>query len=134
MDSETFTGIVAITCIKGNATLKYYTIINSHCPNNFHKSIEMFKKYYDLNNLYWTTKKSKAYEIAEHNEKINTTTHGIVNIDYTRYVETIEMRMMYSSEYKDLMRYKYVIESSFTIVLHILYLLFIYKLYCNLYY
>ena len=134
MGSDTFTGIVSITCIKGNTTLKHYTVINSQCPNDFNNSIDMFKKYYDLNNLYWTTKKSKAYEIAEYNEKKNPTKHGIINIDYTRYVETIEMRIMYSEEYKDLMRYKYVIESSFTIVLHTLYLLFIYKLYCNLYY
>lgn len=134
MGSDTFTGVVVFTCIKGNTTLKYYTIISSQCPENFRESIDLFKKYYDLNNLYWTTKKPKAYEIAEYNENTKPTKHGIIYIDYTKYVETIETKIMYSSEYKDLIKFKNVLEVSLNVFLYMFYIAFMYKLYSNLFY
>ena len=133
MDSEDFTGIVLFMFKKTQTTVYKYAIIRSQCPETYKKSIDKFKNIYDLNNLEWTTSKSKAYEIANENEKNHTTSHGIVLLDYTN-IEPIETKIMYSSEYKYLNGIKNVSHIGFNIILHTLYLLFIIKLYSNLYY
>ena len=133
MGSDTFTGVILLTFIKDNMALTKYTIISGQCPENYSKSIEKFKLYYDLNKLYWTSLKSKAYEIALKTENIKKTTHGIFTIDYTNE-EPIEMKIMFLSEYKNTLRFKNLLESSFNILIYIFYVLFMLKLYSNLFY
>ena len=133
MGSDTFTGIVSFIYKKHNTTTYKYAIINSQCPINYIKNLEHFKNIYDLNSLVWTTSKTKIYEIAYENENLYPTTHGIVSIDYTKD-EPLEIKIMYSSEYKNLIVIKNVLSVGFNVILHIVYLVFIIKLYSNLFY
>jgi hypothetical protein len=129
---DTFTGIVSFICKKNNKTMYKYTIINNQCPEKFKNNIAHFNKFYDLNELYWSSSLKKANEIAFETEKICPTSNGIVEIDYTKE-EPIETSIMYSSEYKQLNFIKHILFYGFNIVIHIVYLLFIIKLYFNLF-
>jgi len=133
MGSDDFTGIVLFMFKKPQTTIYKYAIIKGQCPENYKKSIDEFKNIYDLNNLIWTTSKAKAYDIAIENENIYPTSHGIILIDYTN-VEPIETKIMYASEYNYLNGIKNISYIGFNVILHTLYLLFIIKLYSNLYY
>ena len=133
MSSDAFTGVVKFIFKKNNETYYKYTIINGQCPENYNNSIDKFKEHYELNNLFWTTSKTKIYEIANENEKTYPTIHGIILIDYTK-AEPLETKIMYSSEYKYLNGIQNITYIGFNIIIHILYILFILKLYSNLYY
>ena len=132
MGADDFTGVVVFTFKRYNSTIHKYTIINGQCPEKYINNIETFKNIYDLNNLTWTSSQTKAYEIANDSEKIYPTIHGIIKFDYTKE-ETLEYKIMYSSEYKKLISIKHISYIGFNVILHILYLLFICKLYYNLY-
>ena len=136
MGSDNFTGVVKFIIKKNNETFYKYTIINAQCPDDYHNFIDNFKRFFDVNNLYWTTSEIKIYDLADEYEKKHPTNHGIILIDYTK-AESLEMRIMYSSEYKYLNGIKnisYFAYTCFNIIIHILYILFILKLYSNLYY
>jgi hypothetical protein len=132
MSTDTFTGIFIFNCIKNNTHKCKYTIIQSQCPDNY-KLLEHFKKYHDLNNCNWINSREKAKAFAILNEQTYSTQNGIVIIDYT-HTEPIEMKIMYSSEFNQLISTKYTISSIFTYFLHFLYLIFMIKLIQNLYY
>ena len=134
MGADSFTGVVVCTFKRHNSTstVYKYTIIEGQCPENYYKNIEKFKNIYDLNNLTWTTSKSKIYEIANGNELVYPTQHGIISLDYTRE-ETLEYKIMYTSEYNKLITIKNILCVGFDFILNIIYLLFIIKLYMNLY-
>ena len=133
MGSDDFTGIIKFIFKKNNEIYYKYTIINGQCPENYYKSIDKFKEHFDLNNLFWTNSKTKIYQIANENEISYPTSHGIISIDYTKE-EPLEIKIMYSSEYKYLNGIKNVSYIGFNFIINILYLLFIIKLYSNLYY
>ena len=133
MGSDNFVGVVSFIYKRNSETIRKYTIINGQCPENYFNSIEKFKEHFDLNTLFWTTSKTKIYEIAKENENLYPTSHGVVTIDYTNE-EPLETKIVYSSEYKHINGIKYILYNGFNIILHILYLLFMCKLYYNLYY
>ena len=132
MGADNFTGIVKFNFIKKNKYVTKYTIIQSQSPNNY-KSLDHFKKFYDLNKLTWYKTISNAQEIADINEKIYTTQHGIIYIDYT-HMEPIELKLMYSNELKQLVTTQTLISGLFNYVLYIIYIMFMLKLLSNLYY
>jgi len=133
MGSDDFTGIVKFIFKKNNETVYKYTIINGQCPENYYNSIDIFKEYFDLNNLYWTTSETKIYNLADEYEKSYSTKHGIILIDYTKK-EPLEIKIVYSSEYNYLNGLKNLFYIGFNIIIHIIYILFIIKLYSNLFY
>ena len=132
MGADNFTGIVKFNCIKKNNYITKYTIIQSQSPNNY-KSLDHFKKYYDLNTLTWYKTHLKAQEIANKNEEIYTTQHGIIYIDYT-HMEPLELKLMYSNDLKQIIITQNIISGVFNYILYILYLIFMLKLLSNLYY
>ena len=132
MGADNFTGIVKFNCIKKNKYITKYTIIQSQSPNNY-KSLDHFKKCYDLNTLTWYKTHLKAQEIANKNEEIYTTQHGIIYIDYT-HMEPLEYKLMYSNDLKQIVITQNVISGLFNYILYILYLIFMLKLLSNLYY
>ena len=132
MGADNFTGIVKFNCIKKNKYITKYTIIQSQSPNNY-KSLDHFKKYYDLNTLTWYKTHLKAQEIANKNEEIYTTQHGIIYIDYT-HMEPLELKLMYSNDLKQIIITQNIISGVFNYILYILYLIFMLKLLSNLYY
>ena len=132
MGADNFTGIVKFNCIKKNKYITKYTIIQSQSPNNY-KSLDYFKKCYDLNTLTWYKTHLKAQEIANKNEEIYTTQHGIIYIDYT-HMEPLEYKLMYSNDLKQIVITQNVISGVFNYILYILYLIFMVKLLSNLYY
>ena len=91
------------------------------------------KKQYDLNKLTWYKTHSKAQEIADKNEEIYTTQHGIIYIDYT-HMEPLEIKLMYSNELKQLITTQTLISGLFNYFLYLLYLIFMIKMISNLYY
>lgn len=133
MGSDDFTGIFKFIFKKNNETIYKYTIINGQCPDNYYNSIKHFKEHFELNNLLWTTSRTKIYQIADENEILYPTTHGIILIDYTKE-EPLEIKIMYSSEYKHLNGIKNISYIGFNCIIHIVYILFIIKLYSNLFY
>ena len=133
MNQDTFTAVIKFVFKENYNTIIKYTVINNECPENYRKSIVNFKKNYDINTLIWLKSKIKAYEIANINESMYPTTHGIISIDYTKE-ETLESIIMYASEYKYLNGLKNALQLGFSFIIHVLYLLFIIKLYSNLYY
>ena len=130
---DTFTGIVSFIGKKNNKTTYKYTIINNQCSEKFKNNIAYFNKFYDLNELYWSSSLKKANEIAFETEKLSPTSNGIIEIDYTNE-EPIETNIMYSSECKKINFIKHLLFYGFNIVIHTVYLLFIIKLYSNLFY
>ena len=132
MGADNFTGIVKFNFIKKNKYVTKYTIIQSQSPNNY-KSLDHFKKFYNLNKLTWYKTHIKAQEIADKNEQIYTTQHGIIYIDYT-HMEPIELKLMYSTELKQLVTTQTLISGLFNYVLYIIYIMFMIKLLSNLYY
>ena len=132
MGADNFTGIVKFNCIKNNKYITKYTIIQSQCPNNY-KSLDHFKNLYDLNKLKWVKTHIKAQEMADKSEEIYTTQHGIIYIDYT-HMEPLELKLMYSSELKQLTTTQTLISGIFNYCLYLLYLIFMLKLLSNLYY
>jgi hypothetical protein len=132
MGADNFTGIVKFNCIKKHKYITKYTIIQSQSPNNY-KSLDHFKKIYDLNTLTWYKTHLKAKEMADKNEEIYTTHHGIIYIDYT-HLEPIEMKLMYSNELKQLTTTQNVISGVFNYSLYVIYIIFMLKLLSNLYY
>ena len=131
MGSDDFTGIVKFNCIKYNKHITIYSVIQAQCPTNY-KSLDHFKKYYDLNTLTWNKKIITAQEIADKNEENYTTQHGIIYIDYTN-TEPLEFKLMYSTELKQLITTQNVISSIFNYFLYLLYLIFMIKMIHNLY-
>lgn len=132
MGADNFTGIVKFNCIKNNKYITIYTIIQSQCPNNY-KSLDHFKKLYDLNKLKWIKTHLKAQEMADINEEMYTTHHGIIYIDYT-HMEPLELKLMYSNELKQITTTQNVIAGLFNYLLYFIYLVFMLKLLHNLYY
>jgi hypothetical protein len=132
MGADNFTGIVKFNCIKNNKYITKYTIIQSQSPNNY-KSLEHFKKLYELNKLQWYKTLIKAQEIADTNEEIYTTEHGVIYIDYTN-TEPLEIKLMYSTELKQLITTHTLINGIFNYILYIIYIIFMLKLLSNLYY
>ena len=132
MGADNFTGIVKFNCIKKNKYITKYTIIQSQSPNNY-KSLDHFKQFYDLNKLTWYKTHSKAQEIADKNEEIYTTQHGIIYIDYT-HMEPLEIKLMYSNELRQLITTQTLISGLFNYFLYLLYLIFMIKMISNLYY
>ena len=132
MGADNFTGIVKFNCIKNNKYITKYTIIQSQSPNNY-KSLDHFKKVYDLNTLKWVKTQLKAQEIANKHEEMYTTQHGIIYIDYT-HMEPLEYKLMYSNDLKQIVITQNVISGVFNYILYILYLIFMVKLLSNLYY
>jgi hypothetical protein len=133
MSEDSFIGVIKFVFKQNYNTLIKYTIINSEYPENYRKSIKNFKKNYDINNLLWLTSKTEAYEIANMNDSMYPTAHGIISIDYTKE-ETLETIIMYSSEYRYLNGIKNISSIGFNFIINVLYLLFIIKLYSNLFY
>jgi hypothetical protein len=133
MKEDTFTAVIKFVFKENYNTIIKYTIINNECPENYRRSIDNFKKNYDINTLLWLKTKIEAYEIANMNESMYPTTHGIISIDYTKE-EPLECIIMYSSEYKYLNGLKNILSLGFSFIINVLYLLFIIKLYSNLYY
>jgi len=132
MGAENFTGIVKFNCIKKNKYINLYTIIQAQYPNNY-KSLDHFKLFYDLDKLQWYKTLIKAQEIADKNEEIYTTKHGIIYIDYT-HTEPLEYKLMYSSELKEATTISKLIDAIFNYFLYLIYILFMLKLLHNLFY
>ena len=132
MGADNFTGIVKFNCIKKNKYINIYTIIQSQSPNNY-KSLDHFKKFYDLNKLKWCKTVIKAQEIAAKHEDMYSTQHGIIHIDYTN-TESLEFKLMYSNELKQITTTQNVISGVFNYFLYLIYIIFMLKLLHNLYY
>jgi len=133
MGADNFTGIITFNFIKRDKHFNKYTIIQSQCPKNY-KSLDHFKAHYDLNNLKWCKTLEKAQQIAESKEELFTTHHGIVYIDYTNNFDPIEIKLIYSNEFKQLYKTNTIINGIFNYLLYITYLIFMLKLIHNLYY
>ena len=101
-------------------------------PNNY-KSLDHFKKFYDLNKLKWCKTVIKAQEIAVKHEDMYSTQHGIIHIDYTN-TESLEFKLMYSNELKQITTTQNVISGVFNYFLYLIYIIFMLKLLHNLYY
>jgi len=131
MSKYTYHGIFSMNFIdsSNNITIKY-TTIKSTDPRKF-KTLDKFKHYVDLNTLFWSSSKDEILEIAKTNEKNHPTSHGIVNIDYTKE-EYLVNKIMYYDDYTYLISLKHILSNGFNFIIYMLYMLFLIKLYNNL--